>query len=98
MVLASSKKAIFLILSPTKYLENGLSTHYGYSTKTIQLLPAVRSTLKLLPVGWDAIFSTFGRMRTRSLVPKPKTTVIGLGVRLIASLPAQLYGWDGLFP
>ena len=28
-------------------------------------------------------FSNVVRMRTRSLVPKPKTTVIGLGARLV---------------
>ena len=49
----------------------------------IQLSPAVHSTLELLLVDWDAIFSTFVRMCKCSLVPKPKTTVIGLGVKLI---------------
>ena len=57
----------------------------SFSVTPIQLLPAVRSTLELLLVGWDVSFSTFVHMRTRSLVPKPKTTVIGLGVRLFAN-------------
>ena len=36
----------------------------SFSVTPIHLSPAVRSTLELLPIGWDAIFfSTFVRMR-----------------------------------
>ena len=33
------------------------------------------------------IFSSLIRMRTRSLVPRPKTTIIGLGSRLVYQAP-----------
>jgi len=36
----------------------------SFSVTPIQLLLGVHSTLELLPVGWDAIFSTFVRMCT----------------------------------
>ena len=55
----------------------------SFSVTPIQLSPAVHSTLELLPIGWDAIFSTFVCMHTRSLIPKPKITVIGLGAILM---------------
>ena len=41
----------------------------------------VHSTGWLLSVAYDGILNVL-RMRTRSLVPKLKTTVIGLGTRL----------------
>ena len=56
----------------------------SFSVTPIQLLTAVHSTLELLPIVWDTVL-TFVRMRTRSLILKPKTMVVGLGVRLIAS-------------
>ena len=38
-------------------------------------------------------------MHTRSLIPKPKTTVIGLGTREIAAVEYGWHeGWNGLFP
>ena len=46
-------------------------------------------------------FSNVVRMRTRSLVPKLKTTVIGLGARLAHVISRvdqrSVYGWYGLF-
>ena len=51
---------------------------------------AIHNTLWLLFVVKDAIFK-FVRMRTRSLVPKPNTTVTGLGNEPRAR-------WHGLFP
>ena len=45
-------------------------------------------------------FSNVVRMRIRSLVPKLKTTVIGLGARLAhvkSRLTSAAYGWYGLF-
>ena len=46
-------------------------------------------------------FSNVVRMRTRSFVPKPKTTVIGLGARLVHVKSRVEYGWPcwhDLFP
>ena len=42
-------------------------------------------------------FSNFVRMRTRSLVPRPKTT-FSLEARLVHSRNGQLPCWHGLFP
>ena len=108
-----SKKAIFLILSPTKISREWLSQVFtmvvarkwfipqqqfslipSFSVTPIQVLTAVHSTVELLPIGWDAVFVC---MRTCSLVPKPKTTVFGLGVRLIVSWPVQYTAGTALY-
>ena len=61
----------------------------SHSSKTTQCLHSCKLTLVdtavLISVGYCVLHRTpFSnvRMHTRSLVPKPKTTVIGLGTRL----------------
>ena len=53
---------------------------HGYKFTLVD--KTVPSSARLLSV-YRTPFSNVVRMRTRSLVPKPKTTVIGLGVRLV---------------
>ena len=61
------------------------TTQRLHSSKFTQVDKAVHSTAWLMgccPLRRTP-FSNVVRMRTRSLVPKPKTTVIGLGARLV---------------
>ena len=82
-----------------RYLENGSSTHRHFITKLILITARSFTTTQRLhsyefiPVFSDlpgccplrrTPFSNVVRMRTNSLVPKPKTTVIGLGARLVS--------------
>ena len=91
-----SESAIFLILLSSdhnvqqQYLENGSSTHRHFITK-LMLITATNSSrsIKLFSAipGCCPLrrmpFSNVVRMCTHSLIPKPKTTVIGLGARLV---------------
>ena len=58
------------------------TTQRLHSYKFTLVDKTVLSSARLLSVAQDAI-SNVVRMRTHSLVPKPKTTVIGLGARLV---------------
>jgi len=53
-----------------------IATNSPWSIKLFSALPGCCPLLR-------TPFSNVVRMRTRSLVPKPKTTVIGLGARLV---------------
>ena len=71
-----------------------IATNSHWSIKLFSALPGC-CPLRRTP------FSNVIRMRTRSLVPKPKTTVIGLGARLVHTWNREsvstVYGWHGLF-
>ena len=58
------------------------TTQRLHSSKFTLVDRAVHSTAQLLLLRRTP-FSNFVRMRTRSLVPKPKTTVIDLGARQV---------------
>ena len=80
-----------------RYLENGSSTNRHFITKlilitarsftTTQRLHSFQLKLFLALPGYCPLrrtpFSNVVRMRTSNLVPKPKTTVIGLGAKLV---------------
>ena len=81
------------------------------SFRTIQCLHSYKFTLVNKTVLSSARFrllrktpfSNIVHMRTRSLVPKPKTTVIGLGARQVAHVKSRVEygwheGWQDLFP
>ena len=87
--------------SPSFYHETGAYnitarsftiTQRLYSYKFILVDKTVLSSARLLSVARTP-FSNVESMRTRSLVPKPKTTVIGLGARLLYVKSRVEYGW-----
>ena len=81
-----------------RYLQNGSSTHchlimklmlscYHSAIRSLSVFIAPKFTMVDKAVHSTAQLSSccscIGRMRTRGLVPKRKTTVIGLGARLV---------------
>ena len=96
----------FVFFRQPKNFENGLTTHRGCSTKwsipqyEVPLISSffIASNLqKPFTTLWGFCplirtpFSNFVRMRTRSLVPRPKTTVNGLETRLVHEMAGGQY-------
>ena len=59
------------------------TTQRLHSYKFTLVDKAVHRSAGLLSIAQDAIFYNVVRMHTRSLGPKPRTTVTGLGARLV---------------
>ena len=85
------------------------SSSFNVISNTALILDASLSWLAFIPNNAQTScyplrgtpFSNLVRMHTCSLVPKPKTTVISLGTRLVLTqnrVRIYLHGWHGLFP